>query len=78
MSVRATREQLDELHDLLVHTLASEIATARNADVENKTGFASLLNVARQLLRDSDIKVGKETREERLASLTKLVLPFPN
>jgi hypothetical protein len=78
MSDRATREQLDELHELLAHTLAAEIAAARNADAENKTGFASLLNVARAFLKDNDIKVGVADREERFGPLTKLVLPFAN
>jgi hypothetical protein len=64
---RASRETMEALHGLLASTLSSEIDAARGA--EDKKGFASLLNVARQFLKDNGVEVGKEDRAERLGAL---------
>lgn len=71
---KATTETMDALHGLLASTLSSEIDAARSA--EDKKGFASLLNVARALLKDNGVEVSKQDRAESLGSLAKVVLPF--
>jgi hypothetical protein len=71
---KAPREQLDSLHELLAHTLSSEIKQARDAE-DKKGEFASLLNVARQFLKYNGVEVAKEDRVERFRPLTE-VLPF--
>jgi hypothetical protein len=71
---RASRKTMEALHGLLASTLSSEIDAARGA--EDKKGFASLLNVARQFLKDNGVEVSKQDRAERLGVLAKVVLPF--
>ncbi len=71
----ASNKQLEDLHGQLAKILADEIQKENIDKDGNRVRNASVLNVARQFLKDNGIEsVGREN--ENIKELEKVFMPF--